>query len=237
MICQSAGAAVAAVSYPGRVIIVGMDQTGTKGVIVYSIMGRSVNSRNRVFVKEGDGLRTEAHDPSLMTDPSLIIYRPVAVLGDTTIVTNGDQTDTIEQYLANGKTFADALRTREFENDAPNFTPRISAVLSRDGGRMRYRMSVLKSEDGTGKNCMRSFFEYENCERGYGHYIHTYQGDGSPLPSFNTEPERVLLTGGIDELTKEVWEGLNEDNRVSLFVRFIDIETGSYEDRVVNRNH
>ena len=224
-------------TYPGRGIVVGRTSDGRFAVTAYFIMGRSVNSRNRVFVEDGEGIRTQAFDPSLMEDPSLIIYAPVRVLGTNTIVTNGDQTDTIYDGLQAGKTFGESLRPREFEPDAPNYTPRISALLDVRGGAFEYRMSILKSADGDPSCCERFTFTYDHPLAGEGHIIHTYQRDGSPLPSFEGEPVRVPVEGTIDEFTDLVWKNLNQENKVSLFVRYIDIETGTYETRIVNKNH
>ncbi|MCI8650315.1 MAG: inosine monophosphate cyclohydrolase [Anaerotruncus sp.] len=229
---QEIGGLLRANSYPGRGIIIGKSATGTHMVAAYFIMGRSENSRNRVFVEDGEGIRTQAYDPSKLSDPSLIIYAPVRVLGDTTIVTNGDQTDTIYQFMEQGKTFADALRTRTFEPDAPNFTPRISAVLC--GG--NYQLSILKSEDQNPEYTRRYFYEYDGCVPGTGHFLHTYQCDGNPIPSFIGEPERVSVEGDIDTYTKTLWEALNPDNKVSLFVRFISLADGSCETRIQNKN-
>ena len=223
-------------SYPGRGIIIGKSPNGKYAVTAYFIMGRSENSRNRVFVTEGEGIRTEAFDPSKLSDPSLIIYAPVRVLGNKTIVTNGDQTDTIYELMDKQQTFEQALRTREFEPDAPNYTPRISGIMHVDKGSYNYAMSILKSNNGCPDSCNRYTFAYENAAAGEGHFIHTYMGDGNPLPSFEGEPKRVEIDGNIDEFTENVWESLNEDNKVSLFVRFIDIETGAYETRIVNKN-
>lgn len=224
-------------TYPGRGIIIGRTQDGTKAFTAYFIMGRSVNSRNRVFVTDGDGIRTQAFDPSKMSDPSLIIYAPVRVLGDTTIVTNGDQTDTIYEGLAAGKTFEQSLRCREFEPDAPNYTPRISGILDISGGKYSYAMSILKSDEGDPSNCLRYTFTYENPKAGEARFIHTYSGDGNPLPSFAGEPTLLELPqGDIDALTELVWTSLNKDNKVSLFVRTIDIATGLTETRIVNKN-
>ncbi len=224
-------------TYPGRGIIIGRTQDGTKAFTAYFIMGRSVNSRNRVFVTDGDGIRTQAFDPSKMSDPSLIIYAPVRVLGDTTIVTNGDQTDTIYEGLAAGKTFEQSLRCREFEPDAPNYTPRISGILNISGGKYSYAMSILKSDNGDPSDCLRYTFTYENPKTGEARFIHTYSGDGNPLPSFAGEPTLLELPqGDIDALTELVWTSLNEDNKVSLFVRTIDIATGLTETRIVNKN-
>jgi IMP cyclohydrolase len=224
------------VSYPGRGITIGRSADGKKAVIAYFIMGRSSNSRNRVFVTEGDGIRTEAFDPSKMEDPSLIIYAPVRVLGNKTIVTNGDQTDTIYEGLDRQMTFEQSLRTREFEPDAPNYTPRISGVLHVEAGRYNFAMSILKSDDGDPSACLRQTFAYDNPKAVVGRFIHTYQCDGNPLPSFEGEPAAVELKGCINCVTKAIWNSLNEDNKVSLFVRFIDIETGEYETRIVNKN-
>ena len=223
-------------SYPGRGIVIGRSADGTKAVTAYFIMGRSANSRNRVFVEDKEGIRTEAFDPSKLEDPSLIIYAPVRVLGKKTIVTNGDQTDTVYDLMSTGKTFEESLRTREFEPDAPNFTPRISGLMTVDNGEYDYAMSILKSNNGNGAACNRYTFAYSAPVAGEGHFIHTYMGDGNPLPSFEGEPTWVDIDGDIDEFTDMVWENLNEDNKVSLFVRYIDIESGKYETRIVNKN-
>lgn len=223
-------------SYPGRGIIIGKSKDGKCAVTAYFIMGRSVNSRNRIFVEEGQGIRTEAFDPARLEDPSLIIYAPVRVLGSNTIVTNGDQTDTIYEGLNKGLTFEQSLRCREFEPDGPNFTPRISGVLHIENGKFDYMVSILKSNNGDSSCCNRYTFSYDNPANGEGHFIHTYMHDGNPLPSFEGEPKSVDLSGNIDEFTDMVWNSLNEDNKVSLFVRFIDIETGKYDTRIVNKN-
>ena len=223
-------------SYPGRGIIIGKTPDGKKAVTAYFIMGRSENSRNRVFVEEGEGIHTQAFDPSKLTDPSLIIYAPVRVLGNKTIVTNGDQTDTIYEGMDRQLTFEQSLRSREFEPDAPNYTPRISGVMHIENGRYNYAMSILKSNNGNPESCNRYTFAYENPAAGEGHFIHTYMNDGSPLPSFEGEPVLVRIEGNIDTFTNMVWENLNEDNKVSLFVRFIDIKTGEYETRIINKN-
>ena len=236
MILRHLSEELSASTYPGRGIVVGRSEDGRYAVTAYFIMGRSVNSRNRIFVPDGDGLRTQAFDPSKMEDPSLIIYAPVRVLGTNTIVTNGDQTDTIWQGLQEGKTFGESLRFREFEPDAPNYTPRISALLDTRGGEYEYRMSILKSADGDPSCCERFTYSYDNPRAGEGHFIHTYQCDGNPLPSFEGEPVRVDITGDIDSFTELVWTHLNEDNKVSLFVRFIDIQSGEFETRIVNKN-
>lgn len=222
-------------SYPGRGIVIGKSEDGKCAVTAYFIMGRSVNSRNRVFELEGEDMRTKAFDPAKLTDPSLVIYFPVRVFEGDVIVTNGDQTDTIRDFLKDGGTFEEALRTRTFEPDGPNFTPRISGIISlRDRG-FTYKLSILKSTDGDPGAVQRYFFEYEPTD-GLGHFIHTYQCDGNPIPSYEGEPTPVKLSGDIDTFTASLWESLNEDNKVSLFVRYIDLETGEAETRVVNKN-
>ena len=223
-------------SYPGRGIIIGKSADGKHAITAYFIMGRSENSRTRVFVEDGEGIRTQAFDPSKLTDPSLIIYAPVRVLGNKTIVTNGDQTDTIYELMDKQQTFEQALRTREFEPDAPNYTPRISGIMHIENGKFNYAMSILKSNNGDPSSCNRYTFAYENPKAGEAHFIHTYMGDGNPLPSFEGEPVPVAIEGDIDAFTSFVWENLNEDNKVSLFVRYIDIATGAYESRIVNKN-
>ena len=223
-------------TYPGRGIVMGRSADGKKAVAAYFIMGRSVNSRNRVFVEDGEGIRTQAHDPSKLTDPSLIIYAPVRVLGNKTIVTNGDQTDTIYEGMDKQQTFEQSLRVREFEPDGPNYTPRISGVIHIEGGEFNFAMSILKSNDGNPSGCNRYTFAYENPAAGEGRFIHTYMQDGDPLPSFEGEPRRVEIPDDIDEFAQEIWNSLNEDNKVSLFVRHIDIETGAYESRIINKN-
>ncbi|MBR2471740.1 MAG: IMP cyclohydrolase [Clostridia bacterium] len=223
-------------AYPGRGIVIGRTADGKKAVTAYFIMGRSENSRNRVFVEDGDGIRTQAFDESKLTDPSLIIYAPVRVLGNKTIVTNGDQTDTIYDLMNQQMTFEQALRTREFEPDAPNYTPRISGVLKIGNGAYSYAMSILKSADGNPETCNRYTFSYKAPVAGEGRFIHTYMGDGNPLPSFEGEPKRVEISGNIDEFTDMLWTNLNEENKVSLFVRYIDIETEKTETRIINKN-
>ncbi len=222
--------------YPGRGIVIGRSDDGKKAVTAYFIMGRSSNSRNRVFVTEGEGIRTESYDPSKLEDPSLIIYAPVRVLGNKTIVTNGDQTDTIYEGMDRQLTFEQSLRGREFEPDAPNYTPRISGIMHIEGGKYNYAMSILKSNGGDPSCCIRNTFAYENPKAGEGRFIHTYMHDGNPLPSFEGEPKPVAITGDIDSFTEMVWNSLNPDNKVSLFVRYIDIQTGEYETRIVNKN-
>ena len=223
-------------SYPGRGIIIGRSKDGTKAVTAYFIMGRSENSRNRVFVEDGEGIRTQAFDPSKLQDPSLIIYAPVRVLGNKTIVTNGDQTDTIYELMDRQQTFEQALRTREFEPDAPNYTPRISGIMHIENGHYTYAMSILKSNNGNPDACNRYTFAYNNCPAGEGHFIHTYKCDGNPLPSFEGEPRLVEIPDDIDAFAALLWDSLNEENKVSLFVRYIDIATGTYESRIVNKN-
>ena len=223
-------------AYPGRGIVLGLTPNGTHAVAAYFIMGRSVNSRNRVFVEDGEGIRTQAFDPSKLSDPSLIIYAPVRVLGNKTIVTNGDQTDTIYEGMDQQMTFEQSLRSRKFEPDGPNYTPRISGILHVEGTHFNYAMSILKSNDGDPDSCHRYTFAYENPKAGQGHFIHTYMHDGDPLPSFEGEPKLVSVCDDMDAFTDMLWNSLNEDNKVSLFVRFIDIETGKYETKIVNKN-
>ena len=219
-------------TYPGRGIVLGMTADGKQSVAAYFIMGRSVNSRNRVFVEEPDGIRTEAYDPSKLEDPSLIIYHPVREVGRGLIVTNGDQTDTILAYLERGLPMEQALRTREFEPDGPNWTPRISGLLSPDGS---YKLSILKSADAEGSACARQTFEYPALP-GLGHFLHTYVCDGNPIPTFQGEPDRVAIEGDIDAFTAMLWNNLNPDNKISLFVRFTDLETRAYDQRILNKH-
>ena len=219
-------------TYPGRGIVLGMLPDGKTSVAAYFIMGRSVNSRNRVFMEEPDGIRTEAFDPSKLSDPSLIIYHPVRQIGRSLIVTNGDQTDTIRDFMERGETLEQALRTREFEPDGPNWTPRISGLVQPDGS---YKLSILKSADPEGSACTRHFFEYPAL-KGVGHFLHTYETNGDPIPTFFGEPERVALDGDIDTFTAAVWDNLNEDNKISLFVRFTNVETGEFQQRILNKN-
>lgn len=223
-------------AYPGRGIVLGKSEDGKKAAAAYFIMGRSENSRNRVFVEDGEGIRTQAFEPSKLVDPSLIIYAPVRVLGNKTIVTNGDQTDTIYEGMDKQLTFEQSLRSREFEPDGPNYTPRISGIMHVENGKYNYAMSILKSNNGNPQACNRYTFAYENPVAGEGHFIHTYMHDGNPLPSFEGEPKLVSIPNDIDEFKDSLWESLNEENKVSLFVRFIDIETGKYETRIVNKN-
>ena len=219
--------------YPGRGIVLGRSADGKSAVAAYFIMGRSENSRNRVFTVTEDGIRTEAHDPSKMTDPSLIIYHPVRQVGKDLIVTNGDQTDTIRDGLLAGRSFGQALHTREFEPDAPNYTPRISGILCENGS---FRLSILKSADGDPSCCHRYFYTYDHPLAGEGRFIHTYMSDGDPLPSFEGEPERVVLDAPTAEaLAEQMWNALNPDNKVSLFVRYTDIATGEYAQVIKNK--
>ena len=221
-------------TYPGRGIVLGITPDGTKAVAAYFIMGRSVNSRNRIFIQEPDGIRTEAHDPALMKDPHLIIYHPVRQHGQDLIVTNGDQTDTILQYLARVESWEDALRTRMFEDDGPNWTPRISGLQAGDGS---YKMSILKAADPEGSACARFFWEYPAIS-GLGHFLHTYVCDGNPvIPTFQGEPERVSIPDDIDVFTTELWENLDENNKISLFVRYTELNTGAYQQRIINKHH
>lgn len=223
-------------SYPGRGIIIGKSADGSKAVTAYFIMGRSENSRNRIFVEEGEGIRTQAYDPSKLTDPSLIIYAPVRVLGHRTIVTNGDQTDTVYEGMEKGLTFEQSLRSREFEPDAPNYTPRISGLMELENGGYSYSLSILKSNNGDPACCNRYTFSYENCAAGEGHFIHTYLHDGNPLPSFEGEPKLVAIPDDMEKFTNMLWNNLNPENKVSLFVRYIDIATGKYETVIKNKN-
>lgn len=228
-------------SYPGRGIIAGLSDDGKYAVSAYWTMGRSAGSRNRIFVTETENdsevIRTKAFDPSLIAgDPSLIIYAAVRVLGNSTIVTNGDQTDTIYDGLKKGLTFEQSLRSRKYEHDAPNYTPRISSLLNVENGKYDYALSILKSDNGNPDNTLRFTYTYDNPVKGEGHYIHTYMEDGNPLPSFEGEPVKLNINGDIDSFTNEIWNSLNDDNKVSLFVRFIDINTGKYETRILNKN-
>jgi len=224
-------------SYPGRGVVLGLSEGGRHAVAAYFIMGRSGNSRNRVFVEKGDGIVTEAFDPAKLVDPSLVIYAPVRVCaGGVTVVTNGDQTDTIAEYLACGKTFEEALETWTFEPDAPNYTPRVSGILTVRDGRARYKLSILKTCDGDPESPQRFFFAYPMPRVGEGHFIHTYATDGNPLPSFSGEPKRVAISGGLDAFAAALWESLDADNKVSLFVRFVDLATGIPQTRIVNKH-
>ncbi|MEG1436172.1 MAG: IMP cyclohydrolase [Oscillospiraceae bacterium] len=222
-------------SYPGRGIILGKSEDGKNAVIAYFIMGRSENSRNRIFIDYEQGIRTQAFDPTKLVDPSLIIYAPVRVLKNDTIVTNGDQTDTIYDFLQKGESFEQALRTRTFEPDEPNFTPRISGVVT-TGKELSYKLSILKSANGDSQSAQRFFFEYSNPISGQGHFIHTYKCDGNPIPSYEGDPTLVEVKGDIEEFTNNIWNSLNNDNKVSLFTRFINIKTGEFETKTINKN-
>ena len=225
-------------AYPGRGIVLGLAPSGKKALIAYFIMGRSANSRNRVFdpVEAIGGIRTLAADPAKLEDPSLIIYNPVRTVGENThIVTNGDQTDTVYDFMAKGGSFEAALRTRTFEPDGPNWTPRISGLVELGEGKCSYKLSILKSADGNGESCRRNFFEYPVPVAGEGHFIHTYKCDGNPIPSFEGEPEKITLPEEAEELATNLWANLNEDNKVSLFVRAIDLATGETEDVIINK--
>ena len=223
-------------SYPGRGIVIGRSADGKQAVTAYFIMGRSSNSRNRIFAEEGEGIRTQAFDESKLEDPSLIIYAPVRILGNKTIVTNGDQTDTIYEGMDRQLTFEQSLRSREFEPDGPNFTPRISGIMHIEDGMYNYAMSILKSNNGNPESCSRFTFAYENPAAGEGHFIHTYKCDGIPLPSFEGEPKLIGIPDDMDAFADTLWRSLNEDNKVSLFVRYIDIATKEYETKIINKN-
>ena len=223
-------------TYPGRGIVLGLTPDGKKAAIGYFTMGRSVNSRNRIFIDNGDDLKNEAFDPSKLVDPSLIIYAPVRVMGNNTIVTNGAQTDTVYDFIKDGKCFEDALRTRTFEPDPPNFTPRISGMVTVENGEMSYKLSILKSMQNNESSVQRFFFDYAQPISGTGHFIHTYDGDGDPIPTFSGTPKEVAIPDDIDTFTSILWDNLNNDNKVSLFTRYIDIATGEYETRIENKN-
>lgn len=222
-------------SYPGRGILIGQT-TKREAVIAYFIMGRSENSRNRIFEKTSDGIKTQAFDPSKLSDPSLVIYTPVRIFGNTTIVTNGDQTDTIYDYVSTGKTFEDALSTRKYEPDAPNFTPRISGVVDISDKKQSYKLSILKSNPQDSNSCVRFFYDFSEPVAGYGHFIHTYKCDGNPIPSFEGEPVAVKITGTAKEFANTIWNSLNDDNKVSLFVRYIPLDGGLSETIIINKN-
>ena len=229
------GEKLASNSYPGRGIVIGKTEDGSKAAIAYFIMGRSENSRNRVFVENGEEVIIHPFDLSKVEDPSLIIYSPIKVNKNQVVVTNGDQTDTIYDFIKAGKSFEEALLTREFEPDSPNFTPRISGMLTFADGDFTYKMSILKSADENGTACNRYTFDYKAL-RGLGHFIHTYNHDGNPIPTFTGEPERVAIPNCIDAFTKEIWENLNESNKISLYVRYIDLKSGKIENRMINRH-
>ena len=237
MVTKSIKEELNSMDYHGRGIMIGKSADGKKAVTAYFIMGRSENSRNRVFVEDGDGIRTQAFDESKMTDPHLIIYAPVRVMGSKTIVTNGDQTDTIYDLMDKQMTFEQSLRTREFEDDAPNYTPRISGIIHLDEGKFNFAMSILKSADGDPDSCQRYTYAYSDPISGKAKFIHTYAGAGDPLPSFEGEPKNIELPDlSIDDMTKLIWENLNAENKVSLFVRYIDLGSGKFESRIVNKN-
>ena len=222
-------------SYVGRGIIIGKTEDGTKAAVAYFIMGRSENSRNRIFTEKDGAVFTEPFDASKVEDPSLIIYAALRQFENKLIVTNGDQTDTIYDFVKQGKGFAHALNTCEFEPDAPNFTPRISGMLKFENGDFSYRMSILKSADAEGTACNRYYFSYPSLP-GLGHFIHTYVCDGNPIPTFQGEPERVKIGNDLDAFTAEIWDNLDESNKISLYTRFIDLESGEAESRLINKN-
>ncbi|WP_331488246.1 IMP cyclohydrolase [Chakrabartyella piscis] len=233
---QSIGAWVSADPYVGRGIVIGKAEDGKKAVFGYFIMGRSENSRNRVFVeKENDEVMIYPHDESKVEDPSLIIYSPIKKHENKLIVTNGDQTDTIYNFIKEGKSFEDALDTREFEPDAPNLTPRISGMLTFGESDFTYKMSILKSADAEGTACNRYTYSYPSVN-GLGHFIHTYAWNADPLPTFQGEPKRVAMVADIDAFTADIWENLNAENKISLYVRYVDLETGAVENRMINKN-
>ena len=221
--------------YPGRGIVIGCSEDGTRSIVIYFIMGRSVNSRNRVFERTDDGIRTAAHDPAKLTDPSLVIYHPVREFGARLVVTNGDQTDTVVQYLSSDSDFHSALQTREFEPDAPNYTPRISGIVEQNGG---YTLSILKTITGDPNHCQRNFYEYSNAIPGSGHFISTYETDGDPLPSFSGEPISVSITDscGLEAFALEIWNALDESNKVSLYARERDLTSGEINDLIINKH-
>ncbi len=223
-------------AYPGRGIVIGKSANGKYAVTAYFIMGRSENSRNRIFAETADGIKTEAFDPSKLTDPSLIIYHPVRVLGNKTIVTNGDQTDTIYNLMNQQMTFEESLRTREFEPDGPNYTPRISGIIKKEDDGFNYALSILKSADGNPDCCVRNTFTYKNPIAGTGHFIHTYMGDGEPLPSYEGEPKKVEIPDDINAFTDMLWNSLNDENKVSLFVRYISLEDDTVDTKILNKN-
>lgn len=223
-------------AYPGRGIIIGKSKDGKYAVTAYFIMGRSENSRNRIFIEDGKGIRTQAYDPSKLTDPSLIIYTPVRILGNKTIISNGDHTDTIYEGMDKQLTFEQSLRIREFEPDAPNYTPRISGIMHIENDSFNYAMSILKSNNGNPNSCNRYTFAYTNPTAGEGHFIHTYKCDGNPLPSFEGEPKLIEIDNDIDEFANLIWSSLNKENKISLFVRYINIETEEVKSKVINKN-
>ena len=222
-------------AYAGRGIVIGKTKDGSKAAIAYFIMGRSENSRNRVFIEEGDDVVIYPFDEAKVEDPSLIIYSPIRVHENKVIVTNGDQTDTIYNFIKDGKCFRDALKTREFEPDAPNFTPRISGMLTLDEGDFSYEMSILKSMDEVGSACARYNWDYPSVN-GLGHFIHTYRHDGNPLPTFRGEPKRVEIPDTAEELLADIWANLNEENKISIYVRYIDLENKEFTNKLINKN-
>ena len=229
------GALIKDNSYVGRGIVIGKSADGEKAAFAYFIMGRSENSRNRIFTENGDDVTIYPFDASKVEDPSLIIYSPVRKIGNSLIVTNGDQTDTVYDFVKEGKSFEEALETREFEPDSPNFTPRISGIMNFADDDFSYKMSILKSADAQGTECNRYTFSYKALS-GLGHFIHTYNHDGNPIPTFTGEPERVEIPNDIDEFTTNIWENLNEDNKISIYVRYINLKDGSVENRMINKN-
>ena len=235
MNCMNLPALLRENAYPGRGIVLGLDETGERAVILYFIMGRSENSRNRVFEATDDGIRTRAYDESRMVDPSLIIYHPVRILPGCTVVTNGDQTDTIARFLAEGKCFEEALRTRTYEPDAPNYTPRISGLVRHEAGRAQLQLSLLRSAEGR-PHPQRFFYEYPAPQPGEGRFIHTYERDGDPLPSFEGEPRRVALSGSLVEIAQAVWDAMHPENRVSLYASSVDLSTGARETMLFNKH-
>lgn len=222
-------------TYPGRGIVIGASGDGKKAMIAYFIMGRSVNSRNRVFERFEDGMRTKAYDESKLSDPSLVIYNPFLTLDNIDIITNGDQTNTVYDFVKEGKTFEEALATREYEPDEPNYTPRISGIIHYGEGAFTYKLSILKSANGNPEVCNRFYYDYKP-RTGIGHFIHTYKCDGDPIPSFYGEPEEVALPNTAEELADLCWNNLNEDNKVSLFVRTVDLESGKETEMIINKN-
>ncbi|MDD6806930.1 MAG: IMP cyclohydrolase [Oscillospiraceae bacterium] len=232
---KSMGTRIHGNEYVGRGIVIGKTADESKAVVAYFIMGRSENSRNRVFVEEAKDVTIYPADESKVEDPSLIIYSPIKVLGNSTIVTNGDQTSTIYDFMKDVKSFEDALKTRAFEPDAPNLTPRISGIVNIENGDFTYKMSILKSGDAEGTVCNRYTFDFEPIA-GLGHFIHTYVCDGNPIPTFQGEPERVTIPDDIDEFYEDIWNNLDANNKISLYVRYIDLKTGETENRMINKN-
>ncbi len=219
--------------YPGRGIVIGKSEDGRSIAVAYFIMGRSANSRNRVFTEDGDTVTIYPADSSKVEDPSLIIYSPIRKIGDSLIVTNGDQTDTIYDFMKDGNTFEEALETREFEPDGPNWTPRISGVVALDDSES-YKMSILKSQDSEGTDCARYTFSYK-LQKGLGHFIHTYKTNGNPIPTFEGEPERVKVPNSAEEFAQLIWNNLNEENKIALYVRYIDVVDGNVTNKLINK--